>query len=541
MYVASQSDKDWLWSVQTSLYTRSKENRGYVFRKLWGHITDPRNLRMALWRVCRNRGRRVAGVDGFTVKQVLRHGADEFIAEVRRELRSGVFRPKPARRVLIPKTGQPGKFRPLGIPTVKDRVAQAAIKNILEPIFEAGFYPVSYGFRPARSAHGALEHLRMLLRPRTTARGNQGLPYQWAVEGDIKGCFDNIRHHGLMERIRLRVVDSKATRLILAFLKSGILSEAQFLRTETGTPQGGILSPLLANIALSVIEERYKRHVSSECAPQKGDATKTNQRRAMSARLYDKKRGHVVVFPIRYADDFILLIGAPNGSTQQQRAQESALKEKNEVAMLLKEKLGLELSETKTLVTPVTQPMRFLGHHVRVRAHPRHGALVSTTVIPRDRSKRLRERIKDIFRPQTAKTSLESRLKQLNPLLRGWTSYYRHAWGAKRVFGALDFHVWWTIFRWLRKKHPKQSVGRLTSQYGRKRRGRATYWRDGDFAVFQASRVRVEQFKLGWLRPPHFAQTSMESPVRNERRTPGSAGGDRKPTGVSRARRLSPT
>lgn len=262
MYVAPQSDKDWLLSEQRKLYTRSMEEPDYVFRKLWGLITDLRCLRIAVARVAANKGHRTAGVDGITVRKILVHGVDAFVAQLRAELRSGTYRPKPVRRVLIPKPGQPGKFRPLGIPTVKDRVAQAALKIILEPIFEADFYPTSYGFRPGRSVHLALEHLRVLLRPRKAGpEGKHRLTYQWAVEGDIKGCFDNIDHHGLMLRFRRRVGDPKVNRLVVAFLKSGIVAEGNFLRSETGTPQGGVLSPLLANVALSVIDERYERVV----------------------------------------------------------------------------------------------------------------------------------------------------------------------------------------------------------------------------------------------------------------------------------------
>jgi group II intron reverse transcriptase/maturase len=530
MYVASQSDKDWLQSVQRKLYTRSKNDLDYVFDKLWGLITDPCNLRIALERVARNKGHRTAGVDGVTVQRIVREGGDEFLRKLRIELRAGSYRPQPVRRVLIPKIGQPGKFRPLGIPTVKDRVVQAAMKQVLEPIFEADFYPVSYGFRPGKGVHGALEHLRVLLRPRPTGSTvEKRLPYQWAIEGDIKGCFDHIDHHGLMVRIRRRVTDSKVGRLIVAFLKAGILSREQFFRSEVGTPQGGILSPLLANIALSVIEERYERHVWPRRTPTIRTDAAEIQKRAMSFRSLDRRRGGIVCFPIRYADDFIILVGSASNSNESMR--EAATEEKTKLATVLKEQLGLELSEAKTLVTPVTEPMRFLGHHVRVRHHPGHRRLVSTSLIPKDRSKQLRQRIKDLFGRNTIGSSLEDRLQKLNPMLRGWCNFYRHAWGAKRIFTALDNYLWWTILRWLRKKHPRVSMKKLRARYGwHKPAGRALKWRDGQTVPFEAARVRVRHFELGWQKAPSFACTSMESPVHNERCTPGSVRGARKPT-----------
>ncbi len=546
MYVASTLDKSWLQTERKKLYERSLKAPDYVFQKLWGLITDPHNLRMAVARVAQNKGRRTAGVDGVTVRAVLGStGADAFVAAVRAELRSGAYRPSPVRRVLIPKPGQPGKFRPLGIPTVKDRVVQAAVKNILEPIFEADFFPVSYGFRLGKSAHGALEHLRMLLRPREvrTETGTvRRLPYQWAVEGDIKGCFDNIDHHALMVRVRRRIGDAKVNRVVLAFLKSGILSEEQFLRTDTGTPQGGILSPLLANIALSAIEERYERHVWPRRTPTLLTDAGAIGKRALEARTTDRRRGLVVFFPIRYADDFIILVSVLPGPEQDRRAKEAALQEKAALAKALKDGLGLELSETKTLVTPVTEQLRYLGHHVRVRVHPSNGRLVSTAVIPKDRSQRLRELIKDYFGRATLGSSLAERLTRLNPVLRGWSNFYRHAWGAKHVFDSLDHYVWWTILRWLRKKHLRASMKSVRARYGwRKPGGRALRWRDEGVVPFELARVPVHHFKLGWLRTPDFVSTPTESPVHNERCTPGSAGGARKPPGASQGRRRAPT
>lgn len=515
MYVASKSDRTWLQNVQRSAYSRSENQPGYVFCKLWGLITDPRNLRIALARVARNRGRRTAGVDGITVAKVMSKGVDAFVDTVRSELRSGAFCPSPVRRVLIPKSGQPGKHRPLGIPTVKDRVVQAAMKNILEPIFEADFYPTSYGFRPGKSVHAALEHLRMLLRPQEAGpEAQRRLPYQWAIEGDIKGCFDNIDHHALMGRVRRRIGDPKVNRLVVAFLKAGVMSETQHVRTEAGTPQGGILSPLLANIALHAIDERYARHVrpAPTARTKRTDAAST-EHRAKANRLNDRRRGLDVLMPIRYADDFIILVSVEPGPGQYDRGRERALREKAELASYLKDQWRLELSETKSLVTPVTQPLRFLGHHVRVRNHPSNGRLVSTSVIPREKGQRLRDRIKDLFRANTTRNSLADRLRKLNPMLRGWAYFYRHAWGAKHVFSSLDNYVWWTILRWLRKKHSNARATHMTRRYAWREPGSRTLrWRDDGVVLLAMRSVRVQWFKLGWAKPPLFAQTIRGEP-----------------------------
>jgi len=522
MYVVPRSDKDWLLNEQRKLHARSMENPDYVFDKLWGLVTDERNLRIAVVRVARNRGSRTAGVDGLTLRKVLRNGIDAFVADARAELRSGAYRPSPVRRVLIPKRGQPGKFRNLGIPTVRDRVVQAALKNILEPVFEADFYPTSHGFRPGKSAHGALEHLRSLLRPHEAGpEAQRRLAYQWAIEGDIKACFDNIDHHALMVRFRRRVGDPKVSRLVLAFLKSGIFSEEQFTRSEAGTPQGGILSPLLANIALGVLDERYSRHAwprrTHDVRPG-GQAKPLSDAKKIVGRGRDLRKFDLhsrrvpIAYPIRYADDFIILVGAPTGPDQFERARDAAMKEKEEVAALLKRELGLDLSEAKTLVTPVTEPMRFLGHQVRVRRHPVNGNLVVATLIPKDVSHQLREKIKALFKRHTTADSLADRLRQLNPLLAGWSAYYRHAWGAKEVFTSLDSYVWWTIARWLRKKHRRATWAAITRRYGWWGPRDGLNWRDGAIRPFLMERRRVQPFRLCWLKPPSFANNTRGEP-----------------------------
>ena len=258
----------------------------------------------------------------------IRHGegSEAFLGKLRDDLRTGRYRPSPCRRKLIPKPRQPGKFRPLGIPTVTDRVVQGAVKHLLEPIFEAHFWHVSYGFRPGRGCHGALEHIRMAIRPRAKASDGrrQRAPYQWVIEGDIKGCFDHIDHHLLMAAYSRAHRRSESDEIDSAVLESRrTRRRISFFRRAPARPQGGVISPLLANIALSAIEERYERWVHHR---QKTRAHRTSDgvTAALEARMTDRRRGLPVFFPIRYADDFVILVA---GTREQAENEKAALAE----------------------------------------------------------------------------------------------------------------------------------------------------------------------------------------------------------------------
>jgi RNA-directed DNA polymerase len=390
------ADEAWILSVQRKLYQWGKANPDDAWRDMWGWMTDLRTLRSAWRRVASNKGKRSAGVDGMTVGRIrLKVGEQRFLEGLQEELRSGAYRPSPSRRKLIPKAGKPGQFRPLGIPTVKDRVVQGAIKLLLEPIFEAQFWNVSYGFRPGRSVHGALERIRLAIQPRKRDQDGhrRRLPYPWIIEGDIKGCFDNLSHHHLLWRLRQRIADRRMTRLVGRFLKAGVLAEDQFLRTNSGSPQGGIVSPLLSNIALSAIEERYERWVYHR--------TKIQERRqsdgavaAAKARGRDHAAGRCVFLPVRYADDFVVLVSG---------SQEDALAEKSALAEYLRRTTGLELSPEKTKVTAMTEGFEFLGFHVVMRWDKRYG-YGPRVEIPKAKAADLRWRIKQLTKCNTTQS-----------------------------------------------------------------------------------------------------------------------------------------
>ncbi len=398
MDLDDQADEVWLLSVQRKLYQWSRAHPQDSYRDLWNWITEIRNLRCAWRKIALNQGRRTAGVDGMTVSGIRAGmGMDLFLEQIQCDLRSGRYKPGPSRRKLIPKPRQPGKFRPLGIPTVRDRVVQCAVKNILEPIFEASFWHVSYGFRPGRGCHGALEHIRLSMCPRVKAADGrrQKTPYQWVIEGDIKGCFDNIDHHQLMERVRARVIDGKVTRLIAQFLKAGVLADGFLLPTDKGTPQGGVISPLLANIALGVIEERYERwthHRRKIQSRRKSDARTA----AMWARMTDRQAGRAVFFPVRYADDFVVLVSG---------TREQAEREKADLAKYLRESMKLELSIEKTRVSDLTEGFQFLSQRVRYKWHPRFGYMPRIE-IPTSKRADLRYTVKQMTTRATTQWSL---------------------------------------------------------------------------------------------------------------------------------------
>ena len=232
--------------IQAKLHRWATDGPDRRFGDLFNLVCDPAFLMVGWDRVRGNRGARTAGVDGVRPRAIGTMDGEEFLRGLRDDLKARRFSPLPVRERMIPKAS--GKLRRLGIPTARDRVVQASLKLVLEPIFEADFDPCSYGFRPMRRAQDAIEEIRHFSHR----------SYEWILEGDIASCFDEISHPALMDRVRERVADKRVLGLVKAFLIAGILAEDGALRgTKTGTPQGGILSPLLANIALSVLDEHF--------------------------------------------------------------------------------------------------------------------------------------------------------------------------------------------------------------------------------------------------------------------------------------------
>ncbi len=379
---------------QTKLHRWAAQDEQQRFGDVFNLVCDPATLLVAWERVKRNRGSRTAGVDGQTRKRIEQTGVDGVLSQLREELKSGTYRPLPARERLIPKRS--GKLRSLGISTVRDRIVQTAAKLVLEPIFEADFCPTSYGFRPGRKTQDAIEQVRFFIHaPRS---------YEWVIEGDVEDCFGQIHQGLLMEQVRRRVTDKRVLALIRLFLAAGVMRElGTVTATPSGTPQGSSLSPLLSNIALSVLDRRFEAAWSA---------------RTHGQRARDRAEGHPSYRMIRFADDFVVLVRGT-------KAQAHAIKE--QTAEFMREQMRLTLSLEKTAITHVDDGFDLLGFRIKRRPWRAAGKHVAYT-FPCERALRdVMHRIKTLTKRNTTYLSLDELIHALNPILRGWANYHRYA------------------------------------------------------------------------------------------------------------------
>ena len=407
--------------MQAKLHRWAGDDSSRRFGDLFNVVYDPAFLVHAWERVSSNAGARTPGVDKATVAGIETWiGVEVFLGQIRDSLKSGGFRPVEVRQVMIPKAN--GKLRKLGIPTIADRVVQASLKLVLEPIFEADFKSCSYGFRPRRRAQDAIAEIHLLAsRPSN---------YQWVLECDIKACFDEISHTALMDRLRARIKDKRICALVKAFLKSGVLTELGDREdTLTGTPQGGILSPLLANIALSALDEHFDQQWHQDMG--------TSRQRAKR-----KEKGLGNWRLIRYADDFVLMVAGD-------RHHAEALRE--EVSAVLAP-LGLRLAPEKTKVVHIDEGFTFLGFDIR-RLRKRGTSKYYVYTKP---SRKAIQAIKDKVKAKTYRSTrhqeLDELIRSLNRSLAGWANYFRYG-VSKAVFSAIDSFTWLRLMRWIRRKY----------------------------------------------------------------------------------------
>src|SRR5579872_2688809 len=384
--------------LQRKLFVCAKQSRTRRFHALYDRIHRSDVLWEAWKRVRSNGG--AAGVDGETIQAIEERGPGKFLTEIQAALKAGRYRPSPVKRRYIPKAD--GKQRPLGIPTVRDRVVQMAAKIVMEPIFEADFQPCSYGFRPKRSAQQALEAIRIA--------GNQG--HNFVVDADIQGYFDNIQRDTLMELVKERVSDRRVQKLIRQWLEAGVMEDGTVRETLAGTPQGGVISPLLANIYLNKLD-----------------------------RIWGARCSQLGVL-VRYADDLVAMCRT-----------ESAAKEALRRIVLVMNRLGLTLHPTKTRLVDLRRgkgSFVFLGCTIRKkRSILRNPRMHFMQRWPSPKAmRRIRERVHELTDSRHSGQDVRQIIATLNPVLRGWGNYFRTG-NADRKFNQLDSYVWSRLVRWM--------------------------------------------------------------------------------------------
>jgi RNA-directed DNA polymerase len=411
MAVRPNTPCDKVRELQRKLYVCAKRSKTWRFHALYDRICRGDVLREAWKRVRSNRG--AAGVDEESIQSIEEKGVDGFLEGIRADLMSGRYRPSPVRRRYIPKAD--GKQRPLGIPTVRDRVTQMAVKLVIEPIFEADFLPVSYGFRPKRNATQALEAIR--------EAGNRG--QNFVFDADIRGYFDTIDREKLMVMVSGRISDRRVLKLIRKWLLAGVMEDGTVRETLAGTPQGGVVSPLLANIYLHDLD-----------------------------RIWEQRCRHLGRL-VRYADDFVVMCKT-----------ESQAKEAQGRVGIIMERLGLMLHPEKTRIVDLRrgkEGFTFLGCMIRKRRSIQrapHLHFMQRCPSPKA-MKRVRERVHDLTDARRSGVKdVKVIIASVNPVLRGWGNYFRTG-NADREFQRIDEYAYGRLVRWMQRRGGQRTRYRM--------------------------------------------------------------------------------
>ena len=418
--------------MQHKLATWAEEDQTRRFDRLLRLITNRTWLAEAARIVLASRGARTPGIDGID-KQRLQGNLDKHLDQLQADLLQGIYRLKPVKRIYIPKAN--GKQRPLGIPTLTDRIVQRAMLMAMEPIWESDFHRCSYGFRPERSVHHAVRTVKIQLQDCSYTRG------RWVIEGDLASYFDTVHHKLLLKSVKQRIRDKRFVDLLWLFLKAGHIDRGLFMASSEGVPQGGVLSPLLSNIMLHEFDMWLEAKYLNKKARKDRWAWNFGIKQGRPIAVRENRQWKPAVAYCRYADDFVVIV---KGS----KAQAEAIR--IECQMFLEQTLKLTLNMDKTHITHVNDGFVFLGHRI-IRKRGSTGRMVVVTTIPKEKAKAFARKLSDTLSGNHDLCKVDM-VDRLNRQLAGWAAFYKFTDFTARTFQRIDTVVFWKLAHWLARK-----------------------------------------------------------------------------------------
>lgn len=432
--------------MQSKLAAWSSVDKARRFDRLLRMIADRSWLQEAARITLASNGAKTPGIDGVD-KPAMEHNLRDKLEEIRAELLSGGYQPQPARRVYIPKAN--GKQRPLGIPTLRDRIVQRAMLMAMEPIWESDFHRQSYGFRPERSVHHAIRTVKLQLQDSTETSG------RWVIEGDLASYFDTVHHKLLMRCVRTRIRDTRFLTLLWRFIRAGHVDKGLFQAASEGVPQGGVISPLLSNIMLNEFDQWLEaKYLSNKARKDRWYWNNSIKRQRPIAQRENRQWKPAVAY-CRYADDFVVIVKGNKAHAEDIRT---------ECRAFLEGRLKLTLNMEKTHITHVNDGFTFLGHRIIRKRGPR-GTMRPVTTIPKDKFQHFAHKLVKELSSNHGVNKIDM-VESLNRKLAGWANFYQFTDYTAVMYGKLDRILFWKTAHWLARKY-RCSIKSLMRQWVR--------------------------------------------------------------------------
>ena len=489
--------------MQSKLATWSSADIERKFDRLLRMIANRSWLQEAARVTLASSGAKTPGIDGID-KQAMEHDLQYQLDMIRAELLSGGYQPQPARRVYIPKAN--GKQRPLGIPTLRDRIVQRAMLMAMEPIWESDFHKLSYGFRPERSVHHAIRTVKFQLQDSNQTSG------RWVIEGDLASYFDTVHHKLLIKCVRKRIRDERFMSLLWRFIKAGHIDKGLFRASSEGVPQGGVISPLLSNIMLNEFDQWLETKYLSKKARKDRWYWNDSIKRQRPIALREYRQWLPAVAYCRYADDFVVVVKG-------NKAHAEAIRE--ECRAFLEDGLKLTLNMDKTHVTHVNDGFVFLGHRI-IRKRGHRGTMRPVTTIPKDKFRNFAHYLVTELSSNYSVNKIDM-VESLNRKLAGWANFYQFTDYTAVMYGKLDRIIFWKLAHWLARKYRTSIKSLIRLWVRRPAEGEAKIWQlfgrsgKGNLCGVTLRRlVTSRKCQFRWRNPeinPYIAREEMRNTV----------------------------